>query len=139
MECPRCHVTTTVQRIGAVEMDICRQCGGMFLDRGELNKVSAPTSGDLEYSTVDLDSFEHEDAFAAIACPRCGHANMNKVEFNIYSDIILDYCERCEGFWLDGRELNRVNDEIRELNEASREEPDPPMLWFAKFLWTLPH
>ena len=40
--------------------------------------------------------------------------------------------------WLDGRELNRINDEVRKLNDASAEVPDPPALWFARFIWSLP-
>jgi len=138
VDCPRCNVTADVQTVGGVEMEICRTCGGMYLARGELNKALEPTAGDLEYSTVDLDSFEHDDEFGVISCPRCLEVSMEKVEFNIYTNIILDYCRKCEGFWLDGREKHRINEEIRELNEASRELPDPPMLSFARFIWTLP-
>ncbi len=64
---------------------------------------------------------------------------MKKVEFVIYTNIILDYCERCRGFWLDGRELGRINGEVRKLNAASRDASTPPMMWFAFFIWSLPH
>ena len=121
-------------------MDVCTQCGGMFFEHGQLTRAAAPTAGDIEYSTVDLDTFEHADRYGPTTCPQCSAppSVMRKVEFNIHTGIILDYCERCRGFWLDGRELNRINEEVRELNEASREVPDPPMLWFARLLWTRP-
>ena len=111
----------------------------MFLDHGELNKATEPTYGDLEFSTVDLDSFKHPDAHGPTQCPRCETTVMKKVEFIIYTNIILDYCERCRGFWLDGRELERINTEVRKLNAASHDTPTPPMLWFAYFIWSLPH
>ena len=116
----------------------CPQCKGMFLDHGELNKIAEPTDGDLEFSTVDLDSFQHSDDFGRAECPRCSGAVMKKVEFVIYTNLILDYCDRCRGFWLDGRELERINGEVRKLNAASRDAPIPPMMWFAYFIWSLP-
>lgn len=138
MKCPRCETPTTVREVGDAKLDVCTTCQGMFLDRGELNKVAVPTDGDLEYATVDLDSFDHADRFGPTTCPRCESERMKKVEFNIHTHIVLDFCERCQGFWLDGRELDRINDEVRRLNEAARQVADPPMLWFAKFIWTLP-
>jgi Zn-finger nucleic acid-binding protein len=120
------------------EVDACPECGGMFLDRGELNRVAAPTVGDLEYSTVHSESFRHDDRFAPTSCPRCDGVEMKKVEFNIYTGIILDYCASCEGFWLDGEELTRINEEVRKLDEEAGDDPAPSMRWFANFIWSLP-
>ena len=138
VDCPRCKVTAEVQTVGGVEMEVCRTCGGMYLARGELNKALEPTAGDLEYSTVDLDSFEHDDEFGVISCPQCLDVPMGKVEFNIYTNIILDYCPACEGFWLDGPELARINEEVRKLNDATGDGEEPGMMWFARFIWSLP-
>jgi Zn-finger nucleic acid-binding protein len=63
---------------------------------------------------------------------------MRKAEFNIYTGIILDYCEGCGGFWLDGEELGRINEEVRKLNQLSQDAKPPAMLWFARFIWGLP-
>ncbi len=139
MDCPRCSVATTQHDHDGIRVDQCDRCGGMFLHHGELNKIAEPTQGDLEFSTLHGESFQHEDRFEPIGCPDCGAGTMKKVEFNIHTGIVLDYCEACGGFWLDGTELDRINDEVRTLNEASDEETeDPPMLWFARFIWTLP-
>ena len=137
MECPRCHSGTKLKRLQDVAVEACPSCSGMFLDHGELNRVAEPTQGDLEYSTVHEDSLEHDDRFLPINCPRC-RSEMDKVEFNIYTGIVLDYCPDCEGFWLDGGELERINEEVRRLNESSGDEKDPPQLWFARFIWSLP-
>ncbi len=138
MNCPRCDRETEVQRVRATDVNSCPGCKGMFLDRGDLNKVAEPITGDLEFSTVDLDSFKHPDSHGPTQCPRCETAVMKKVEFIIYTNIILDYCEQCRGFWLDGRELDRINGEVRKLNAAAHDTPTPPMLWFAYFIWSLP-
>jgi Zn-finger nucleic acid-binding protein len=110
----------------------------MFLRSGELNKIAKPTQGDLEFSTLHEESFSHSDRYEPIACPDCGNATMEKVEFNIHTGIVLDYCAACEGFWLDGPELDRINDEVKALDEAAEPGPDTGMLWFARFIWSLP-
>jgi hypothetical protein len=138
VNCPTDNHPLREKEVHGVEVTVCDECGGMLLDHGELNRVAEPTAGDLEFSTLDGDTFQHTDDRPPIACPRDAGAVMKKVEFNIYSNIILDYCDRCRSFWLEGKELVRINEEIRELNEAAREVPDPPMLWFAKFIWSLP-
>jgi Zn-finger nucleic acid-binding protein len=109
----------------------------MFLDHGQLNEVADRTPGDLEFSTVDLDTFQHEDDHGPIACPRDG-TTMSKVDFNIDTNIILDYCKSCHGFWLDAKELDRINEEVQRLNEAGEEIPDPLLVRISQFFWNLP-
>ena len=139
MICPRCDQKTRKIKESEVVVDVCDKCRGLFLDKGELNKIAEPTEGDIEYSTVAIETFDHQDKFKDIYCPKCKGTEMKKVDFIIYTDIILDYCESCEGFWLDGGEYLRINDEIRQLNESSKNTPKPPLLWLAEFLWRLPH
>ncbi len=138
MNCPRCQVKLTRTKGEGVELDRCEKCKGVFLEHGELNRVAEPTSGDLEYSTVHQEKFRHGDSFGPARCPRCADVEMKKVEFNVHSDIILDYCDACRGFWLDGQELGRINEEVHQLNEAAKELGPPAISWLARFLWSLP-
>ena len=39
MKCPRCHVDLMISDRQGVEVDFCPQCRGVWLDRGELDKV----------------------------------------------------------------------------------------------------
>lgn len=138
MDCPRCNRLLERRRVDETEVEVCPGCAGMFLERGELNRVAGPTEGDLEFSTLHGESFEHEDRFGRVVCPSCRQGLMKKVEFVIHTSIILDYCERCRGFWLDGPEVERVHDEVRRLDESRGDEDPPPMIWFARFIWGLP-
>ena len=108
----------------------------MFLEHGQLNELADPTPGDLEFSTIDHDSFQHEDQYGPTACPHDG-TTMAKVDF-VESTIILDYCTKCRGFWLDAKELPRINEEVKRLNEAERDVPDPLLIRLSNFLWNLP-
>lgn len=110
----------------------------MFLSRGTLNRIAEPTEGDLEFSTVDLDSFQHADSYPRATCPLDPDVQMAKVEFLVDTNIILDFCATCHGFWLDGRELTRINEQVSELNTAAREVADPALVRLSKFFWNLP-
>ena len=39
MNCPHCNVTLMMTERNGVEIDYCPQCRGVWLDRGELDKI----------------------------------------------------------------------------------------------------
>jgi len=39
MNCPHCNVTLVMAERSGVEIDYCPQCRGVWLDRGELDKI----------------------------------------------------------------------------------------------------
>jgi len=49
MRCPRCETTTLEEKDReGVTVDVCVQCRGLWLDRGELEKMIARATRDLE-------------------------------------------------------------------------------------------
>ena len=40
MKCPRCHVDLAMSDRQGIEIDYCPQCRGVWLDRGELDKIT---------------------------------------------------------------------------------------------------
>ncbi len=137
MNCPRDGQALETKTVGKTSMQVCPLCRGMFFERGHLNAAVEPTEGDLEFSTIDGDSFQHSDDSGPIDCPRDGTA-MRKVDFNVDTQIILDYCPSCGGFWLDEKELAAINEEVQRLNEAEREVPDSLMVRISQFFWNFP-
>ena len=134
MICPRDGETLEKKEVHGHPVQACPRCEGMYLGPGELNELAEPIPGDLEISSVELDSFEHPDTTPPGPCPRCRPSMMKKVEFVDYSGIILDYCPICHGFWLDGHELESINDEVRRLNETAEEVHDPPWLFLVRLM-----
>jgi len=39
MKCPNCNVSLVISDRGGVEIDYCPDCRGVWLDRGELDKI----------------------------------------------------------------------------------------------------
>ena len=137
MNCPRDGNALETKSFDNTSVETCPVCRGMYVEHGELNRLAGPTAGDLEFSTVDLDDFQHSDAYGPINCPRDG-ATMKKVDFNIETSIVLDYCPKCRGFWLDEKELAAIHAEVKRLNEADAEVPDPLLVRISQFFWNFP-
>ena len=53
MQCPVCRVPLAMSDRQGIEIDYCPQCRGVWLDRGELDKI-------VERERSDLDDFEQE-------------------------------------------------------------------------------
>ncbi|CAN5450586.1 zf-TFIIB domain-containing protein [soil metagenome] len=47
MLCPVCHTGLALSDRQGVEIDYCPQCRGVWLDRGELDKIIERSAGDL--------------------------------------------------------------------------------------------
>ena len=92
--------------------DLCEECGSLWLDKGELDKMAFQVEGSIEYSSKDRAEDTEE---SARQCPRCKDRTLDKVKFLKYADLVLDRCSRCEGFWLDAQELDLINSELEQL------------------------
>ncbi|MBM4272559.1 MAG: hypothetical protein FJ139_10475 [Deltaproteobacteria bacterium] len=103
--------------IHKLSYDICEACGGLWLDRGELDKMAFQVQGSIEYCSED----EAKNASGkAQNCPRCQGLPLHKVYFIADSTgTILDHCKNCGGFWLDGGELSKINKRLTEIMPVS--------------------
>ena len=45
MQCPHCHVPLQMSNREGIEIDYCPQCRGVWLDRGELDKIIERSQG----------------------------------------------------------------------------------------------
>ncbi|HEX4631458.1 MAG TPA: zf-TFIIB domain-containing protein [Chthoniobacterales bacterium] len=91
--------------------DVCERCGSLWLDAGELDKMAFQVQGSIEFCSEDPD----QSARPSRNCPRCDDCQLVPVRFLGASDIVLDHCRNCGGFWLDGGELNLVDQELTKI------------------------
>lgn len=47
MKCPLCNVDLVMSERQGIEIDYCPQCRGVWLDRGELDKIIERSIGDM--------------------------------------------------------------------------------------------
>lgn len=129
LKCPKCSAQVmSLDNIDGVQIHSCEKCKGIWLNKGELNIVVHPIEGDLEYCSTDN---LKEDMISDYACPQCEEL-MSKVNFISYSDIILDYCRKCKGIWLNKGELDAINAEIDQLKHEPESWDHKIMVFLSK-------
>ncbi len=132
LKCPVCPGKDLVKHnVNGTTVDYCEGCGGIWLEKGELNKISHPLAGDIEFCT-------HEHPEKAVLterlCPVCPGEKLVKENFIEFSDIKIEYCRKCQGIWLDKGELESINREI----DALKDIPDTLGHKIMVFLSKLP-
>jgi Zn-finger nucleic acid-binding protein len=100
----------------AISYNMCETCGSLWLDKGELDKMAFQVTGDIEYCSTEA---AEGIAEKARKCPRCDNSNLYAVRFLDATDIILHHCKGCGGFWLDGGELDLIDQELAKLMPVS--------------------
>lgn len=95
-----------------ISYDVCEACGSFWLDAGELEKMAYKVAGLIEYCSREKPEDVQEPGKR---CPRCEDMTLDKVYFLGESDILLDHCKNCRGFWLDGGELDLINKKLKEI------------------------
>ena len=89
-----------------LEVDRCFKCGGVWFDKGELDKYLA------EGMTV-IDSPSHGKASNRMLdqktgkCPRCA-IELDKSASSKDDRVTVDVCPKCHGIWLDATEIDRL-------------------------------
>ncbi len=113
MKCLSCGAEMTgnevVTKKSSITYDLCEKCGSLWLDAGELDKMAFSVQGSIEYCEQGKDD---EPEKQIKKCPRCDDFNLSKVRFLESDDIFLHYCRNCGGFWLDGGELNLIDEDL---------------------------
>ena len=119
MECLNCKIEMfnydVATKHAQLSYDTCEQCGSLWLDAGELDKLAFQVQGSIEFCSEE----EDKTRSATRKCPRCIEVDLAPIKFLGESDINLDRCHNCGGFWLDGGELNLVNRELAKIMPVS--------------------
>jgi len=53
MKCPNCNVTLVMTDRSGIEIDYCPDCRGVWLDRGELDKIIERSSENVKIKETD--------------------------------------------------------------------------------------
>ncbi len=119
MECLNCdeqlinHIVRTTDR--EVNYYLCPSCESLWLPRGQLDRMADQVDGSIELSPrTDMNAEVKPNR----PCPACQSGPMKSVHFLEYTNVLLDYCEHCEGFWLDEDELEEVNEELNKIMDV---------------------
>ena len=118
-DCPHCferlEKKSLKKGLWSVETDVCRSCNGLYLDKGELLKLTSnrPLHNiTTKYFGVDSDS--------KLLCPGWGSI----MDMESVGGVEIDVCLQCNGVWLDSDEL----EQLKELDSEDIEKLSPEKL-----------
>ena len=127
MDCIECHSEMDLVQREGIEIDVCSNGHGVWLDSGELklmvDSMVEPRS-EVEHASALGPRGAEPDPGAATAaaarqCPRCSTV-MERVNYDMSSGVYIDTCAE-HGVWCDPGELERLEAWI----EANRERMQP--------------
>lgn len=125
--CPKCKVPFDVLQKTFAEVDVCPQCGGVFLDPGEGVSMNG---ADSDGSFLVADGQAKLVRRSQLECPATEHPTsfMDVYAMGSGTDAIeFEHCPRCKGFFLDkgeGAALDALDAaEVRGATGARFEQP----------------
>ena len=118
-DCPRCFSELIPEKLSKglwkVEIDKCKLCSGVYLDKGELMTLTG--NRPLHYLTTKHLGI---DSGSELLCPKCG----SLMDDEHPGGIEIDVCLQCNGVWLDKKEL----DLLKEIDSSSMKKLSPDKL-----------
>jgi len=111
MDCPVCKNAMITLELADVEIDYCSECGGIWLDAGEMELLL----GEPENAKQLLDSFKVDSTSPEKLrkCPICDR-KMQKVIIGFgQPKLLIDKCRIGDGLWLDKGELQNILDKAQ--------------------------
>lgn len=108
--CPDCRVPLVGFELGPVEIDRCVDCGGTWLDAGELEAIvrfsGAARSGFSAAVATDA-AVDHEPATRR-RCPRCRRRLRRHPVGDGAGRVEAERCPVSHGLWLDRGEMETI-------------------------------
>jgi len=117
MDCPVCKNAMITLQLEEVEIDFCGDCGGIWLDSGELELLL----GDSQQAERLLNSFKIDTSSAEKTrkCPICLKKMQKIIVGPATPPLVIDKCRRGDGLWFDKGELQDILEKAQ-LDEDSK-------------------
>ncbi|MBN1187263.1 MAG: zf-TFIIB domain-containing protein [Bacteroidales bacterium] len=113
MKCPRCNIELTNKTIldfkYFLNIDYCGNCGGIWLDNGELTRLEKT----IEPTFYEIRKIPgNQEQMEIIICPSCDNSKiLQKRQHTRDKHVIIDFCPFCKGIWLDTGEIEAIRKE----------------------------
>ena len=111
MDCPVCKNAMITLELADIEIDHCVGCGGIWLDKGELELLLK----DPEEAKKLLSSFEAPPSCPEKPrkCPICNRKMQKALVGDSDRPVLIDKCSKGDGLWFDKGELQNIFDKAR--------------------------
>jgi Zn-finger nucleic acid-binding protein len=109
VNCPKCNGHLEVVRQDTIEIDRCTNCGGLWFDMLEMERLRK-VKGAKTVDSGDASVGAEKNKVGDILCPRDKARMIRMVDLEQYH-IWYESCPVCYGKWLDAGEFRDLVDE----------------------------
>jgi Zn-finger nucleic acid-binding protein len=103
LTCVKCTSVLDKSQIGGIEVDLCPACGGLWLDSGEIERLGRAEQSAVEHLRHELTGGQQAGVSETqTSCPACPGSLAEAT----LGQIVIEYCARCHGVFLDKGELD---------------------------------
>ena len=104
--CPVCHEPLIAFELEGVEIDHCPDCGGTWLDAGELEQIAELANVPAGPLSTALEA-TGQASRSKRRCPRC-RRKLSTATVGTEPAVEIDRCPREHGLWFDAGELKTL-------------------------------
>jgi Zn-finger nucleic acid-binding protein len=136
-KCPVDGTTLDLYSIFSAKFEACPRCNGMWLAKDELRKLkNKALEGQLHWLNDEIDNIEK--AAANPSGRDCAKGDGGKLVSVVFgkSSIVIDWCPKCHGMWLDRTEFDSIIEYLdTEAANATRKDVEREIAEDLKKLW----
>jgi Zn-finger nucleic acid-binding protein len=113
-ECPACKNKLNQYTIFGMNFEGCPKCKGIWLIKDELRRLKNKVEdGSLRWLNAEIENIDNTHVVATKRpCVNCKNVKMVSVIFG-KSSILIDWCPKCHGMWLDRGEFEAITNYLR--------------------------
>ena len=108
-KCPDCRMPMATQTYLGFDLDVCRECEGLWFDADELRRLMA--ADPLAMLVLEERCFphvkQHKSRQGVFFCPAC-EGLLHVYAYQYDSQIEMEVCDDCGGFWVQEGELQKM-------------------------------
>jgi hypothetical protein len=109
MKCLRCQTQMNKVARDSLLIDMCPDCGGIWLDAGEFERMESGSGHEVAHLLQQARKELLQDAGRLVSfagmCPKCEGARLHPMKKR---GVELDICPNCKGLFFDEKELELV-------------------------------
>lgn len=107
--CPNCNHRLSSKTIrtsssGTIDVDTCEACGGVYFDRGEVNRIPRDEAAKLIHENPHLNPDVKKGSHH---CPKCGASLERYWGESVPNDVYVLRCPACHGAWFQEQDLQK--------------------------------
>jgi len=110
--CSKCHSSMQERQVLGYEIDFCKNCHSVYLDKNEL---SLTKKGSFNNFKGEI-NFQKKEVSKKFNCPSCQN-KMEEFIFAFDSNIWIDRCPSCSGIFLEHGELTAIDKFLEKVDQ----------------------